>query len=303
MASRPPGRDVVSGTKSYEVARVGWRSLPHRSLVLARDVIELEFVASVGAAEDHRVVPCVSTERREMGVQQHGHTATVASQYLGCRGWCDFVIIGPRLGSYLRRPPWCIPCRRTPLHGQTPLQRCSLHDFEASISNWKLEYGTCLDNYRTIIEAMDPQTTLNTPNQTKDLMRSWRLARAFASSLSMEEDIERAGLTTLIADLREMRSLVYSEMLAVYINTSEPEVREYYHSVGLGERLLSDAREILRDEGERRRLEGVETDRKERLERPEVTLLDAVSLPVSEILGGGFEFSEGRPTLDLEVVG
>lgn len=137
-----------------------------------------------------------------------------------------------------------------------------------------------------------------TPSQE----RASRLALAYEKCIEAEHALLSANLHALARDVREIRNLTWAELLGLYINSPEPEVREYLHTLGVGDRLLEDARLILRSEGERRRLDGIEADSQQVLERAEPLLWNGEGDSVPEVGSGGLEFFERRPTGNAELV-
>jgi len=111
------------------------------------------------------------------------------------------------------------------------------------------------------------------------------LTGAYRSSIDLSTHLRLAGLSVISRDAAELRELVFAEMLALYLQTTDTEVRSYFHSVGIGDRLLDDARSILRSEGQRRRasLQTLATNHQKLREGPEVLLLDGVRRSVAEV--------------------
>lgn len=130
-----------------------------------------------------------------------------------------------------------------------------------------------------------------------------RLAVAYGKLIEAEHALLDAGLSSLSRDLRETRNLTWAELLGLYINTSEQTVRNYLHTLGIGDRLLEDARLILRFEGDRRRLETMEADRQQFTEGAQPYLRQRVCDPVPEVGGVGLQLLGRSPARDAELVG
>lgn len=130
-----------------------------------------------------------------------------------------------------------------------------------------------------------------------------RLSVAYERCIEAETALKDAGLNLLSRDIRETRNLTWSELLGLYIRTTDGEVRNYMHRLGIGDRLLEDARLILRSEGERRKLAETQANGEQAIEWTKPLLTERVGDPVSKVGGRGFEFLGGGPTRDGELVG
>jgi len=125
----------------------------------------------------------------------------------------------------------------------------------------RFDYATYLDKGTTcdITRAEGTQPfkrysgTQSTVMATHEMeKRADAIATAYGHSIEAERILYEVGLQTLARDQREIRNLVYAELLNLYLNTNDL-VRKHLHRLGVGDRLLEDAKLILRAEGERRR--------------------------------------------------
>lgn len=109
------------------------------------------------------------------------------------------------------------------------------------------------------------------------------LTAAYRSAVELLSNLIAARQSILVHDAIELRDLLFAEMLDLYLQTSNPTVRLYFHEVGIGERLLDESRIILRGEGERRRasLKALATNGEQLVKGPEVRLFDTVGRAVS----------------------
>lgn len=119
----------------------------------------------------------------------------------------------------------------------------------------------------------------------EDVERARQLTRAYEAAIELADALQHCGLVVLSREAAEVRELVFAELLNLYIGTSNPRVRDFLMQVGIGERLLHEARLILRQEGERRQalVRSLTADFKEAVESPEVLLIDGVGGAVPEV--------------------
>lgn len=87
---------------------------------------------------------------------------------------------------------------------------------------------------------------------TQDLRQAGELVHAYTASINLYGHLQFAGLDLISRDALEIRNLLFAEMLTLYIQTDEDTVRTYFHETGIGDRLLEEARTILRGEGLKR---------------------------------------------------
>jgi hypothetical protein len=87
---------------------------------------------------------------------------------------------------------------------------------------------------------------------SSDVARAGHLARAYQATIGLRDALTCAEMASLSRDAAEFSALVYAEMLNLYIGTGDEAARTFLHEIGLGERLLNDARVILRRDRHRR---------------------------------------------------
>ena len=120
---------------------------------------------------------------------------------------------------------------------------------------------------------------------SSDLVRAQQLTRAYEAAIELTDALQHGGLVVLAREAIEVRELVFAELLNLYIGTAEGRVREYLNTVGIGERLLHEARMILREQGERRAalVGALAADFKKAIEGSEVLLIDGIGGAVPEV--------------------
>jgi hypothetical protein len=119
--------------------------------------------------------------------------------------------------------------------------------------------------------------------ETTDLVQAKELIGAYTATINLYGHAQFAGLGVIGQDALEIRELVFAEMLTLYIQTDDEQVRLYFHRIGIGDRLLDEARVILRGEGSRRLdyLQTLATNLQQVVEGPQVSLLDAIGRAVT----------------------